>query len=370
MAYPFCLNCSIFRPRGARRCPNCGADFATQDAQLAAQEASGRPQLKQPTRPSGTLVRIFAALLALVLISVGVAGFLASRQNNGSGPYPMPPASPPPAPAPTPTGPVSLAYHFIPRSTVVYRARSRIDGTITYQGGSPHAVHRQVDTTVRMTVIAVDLRGVTTVQVRVEGVGSDSLGRLDDAHRPKLGPMRVAADGRVLRGSGLGVLASGSPDVWVPGLDQTFPVLPSHPAVPGDHWNIQSNQRFGYGFGSLSCAGNASFDAYANVSGAAAPEISGQMRVPLTLTLDVPKALLLDGHPEEKEKFKDASVTYNGAEVALHQSAWLNPLGSWPSNIDLRGSFGGTITLQGFPGSLASATAALDLTFEQSLTAI
>jgi hypothetical protein len=83
--------------------------------------------------------------------------------------------------------------------------------------------------------------------------------------------MKVAPDGSVLRGSGLGLLASGSPDVWLPGLDQLFPVLPSRPVAPGAVWNFQSIERFAYGFGSLSYSGHESFEAYANLFGTAAP---------------------------------------------------------------------------------------------------
>jgi hypothetical protein len=91
------------------------------------------------------------------------------------------------------------------------------------------------------------------------------------------------------------------------------------------------------------------------------------IRVPLPITVDVAKALPLDGHPEEIGPLENASITYS-SEVAMQRSAWLSPIGSWPSNIDLLGKVGGLIKLQGFPGSVGSGTAQLDIQFELSLT--
>jgi hypothetical protein len=245
MAYRFCSRCSVLRPPDARFCPNCGDEFAKQDAALP-EEWDQHPPIQPAKAPSRFLLATMAAFLALAVIAGGLGYFL-SHPSTRKGGYPIPPTGTLPTPLPTPTGPVALTYRFVPRSTVVYLVRSRVDGTITYQGGSPHTVHRQIDASIRMTVMAVDPHGVATIRVRVERV-SDSLARLDEAHLPRLGAMKVAPDGSILRGSGLGLLASGLPDVWVPGLEQIFPVLPSRPVAPGDHWNFEVAQPFGLRF--------------------------------------------------------------------------------------------------------------------------
>jgi hypothetical protein len=163
--------------------------------------------------------------------------------------------------------------------------------------------------------------------------------------------MRIAKDGSILSGSGLGAIAGGGSPATsnVPGTDQLGPLLPGHDVHPGDRWSKTYDSDMPYGMGHVHYKTHSTFVRNEDVDGVSAAVIETKMSVPLHMKIDMEQMLQALGGDNGLPAGSHPVVTYRG-HVSGTTTGWFDPNSRQMLKTSADASFNLTMVFHGMPG--------------------
>jgi hypothetical protein len=181
---------------------------------------------------------------------------------------------------------------------------------------------------------------------------------------PTFGTLRVAPNGSVLRGSGLGLLNGGPSVAWLPGVEQFLPLFPPAQPAVGGGWSLHSSPTLATGDAQLEVDADEVLQGYVGDFGQRLPSLSGVMNVPMDLDLNVRRAAEIAG-VDSSGMGADSPprLRFIGANLVVRQRAEACDELYQVSNY---GNFVGKVETAGFPGR-PDRIATLRFNFELSL---
>ncbi|MFN2543713.1 MAG: hypothetical protein ABR600_03955 [Actinomycetota bacterium] len=297
-----------------------------------------------PERPRSPRTRILTALVTVTVLVAAALAFLFTRGGSNGGPD------------------VALALDFKRDNTISYRMHMGIDATLGISGHD-QPLNETMDSTAGYRTLAVDDRGVATIEFSMEDLtlsvnGQSVPNTIGDVHSK----LRITPDGRILSG-GAGALGGGSGGLGsIPGFDQLTPLLPDGPVGPGDTWDKTYSRPFPLGGGTIDYSTHNTFDRYETVSGERTAVIESEVRVPLDLTLDLSKLMsMFQGLVGQSgttgvDALRGVTLRYGGSMKGT-QTCWFDPeAGNIVKGLALA-DFDLTMTFEGLPsGGALSGT--------------
>jgi hypothetical protein len=321
---------------------------ASGDAWASTPDASPGPARRR--RPAA----VVAAVLALALVAGG--GTYAFLRTGSA-----------------PTGPpTTLLLSFDRGDETRYDIHMTMDGSVDLGAMGEQPLNVDMTQSVGWKVVEVDDEGVATVRISVDGVTGSANGvplPADAAGRSMT--LRVAQDGQIVDGNGLGFGATGSSGFGgFPGMDQVTPILPDHEVAPGDEWDKHFSQAFPFGGGTIEYTAHSRFERYERVGGVRAAVVDTAYTVPLDFSIDLgdlAKAMGEGTGGLPGLGGKDLTMTYGGSGT-FDQTSWLDLDGRQLLRSTSRGDFDMTISFPGLQAQLGTDGFHMEATFSLEMT--
>ena len=291
--------------------------------------------------------RIAVALGLVLALTAGAAAFLFLRGGTGGG------------------NGVALAMSFQQGKQWHYRMHLAMDFSIQAEGQS-FPIKADVAATVVMKVVSVDPAGVATLTLRAVHAKATLNGqRIPLPPHALRQTLRLASDGQVVSGTLPGLTAEEGANL-VPGLTQFAPLLPNHPVQPGDTWSREADVPFPFAAdgGTLHLSKQVTLVKYQKLGGVRTAVIEEHGTVPLSLTLDVAKALEALGKPAPQlPPDVHPQIDYHGT-VTDEGTSWFDPASGTVLSASGHATVDATMTFRGLP----SGQPAPDITVSGSVT--
>jgi hypothetical protein len=221
---------------------------------------------------------------------------------------------------------VALALSMSKGNTFQYRETISIDGKLT-AAGVTQPLKETVTSDATWRVVAVDAKGIATVEVTASNGEVTLNGQTLPVTRPVTFQVRMSPDGRIVSGGDLAASNAASAGPTIPGGSQFTPVLPDHEVGPGDTWTKSFDSAVPFLDGTLHYSTTNRFLRYETVGGRKAAVLRSTMTVPMSLRLDLRKVFEAAGTSPEEAGLPAGSnpaIRYEGRAVVTG-TYWLDP---------------------------------------------
>jgi hypothetical protein len=238
----------------------------------------------------------------------------------------------------------ALALGFSEGDRLRFRVELALDGTMQAPELGEQPMDVDMRLTVGMNVLSVDADGVADVEVSIRGGSIRANGQsvpVPDQERLR---MRVAPDGRILKG---GLLSSSAPSsgAGIPGMDQLAPLLPDGPVKPGESWRKEFSIPAPFGEGEVSYTSRNTLVKYDRFHGVRTAVVLSHVEAPFEFTMSFAEvAELLD-----TDASLEGVVAYDG-EMVFDMSAWVGVKRGELLRQETTGTFDVVMSFAGVPG--------------------
>jgi len=253
----------------------------------------------------------------------------------------------------------AFALDMAAGQTYTYQMTLGLDGNLRLAGRAIPFKER-FGATMVWNVQSVDASGVATVDVRISDPRATLNGQTISGSQFPTGSMhstmRIAKDGSILSGGGIGGLGGGASSAAasdVPGTDQLTPVLPGHDVQVGATWDKTFDADIPYGMGHVHYVTHSTYVRNEDVNGVSAAVIASKLSLPVHMKLDLQKMLLAMGTGQSGLPAGSHPVIFYRGKVTGSTTGWFDPKARQLLKTSLQAQFSLRMRFTGLPpGSL------------------
>ena len=261
---------------------------------------------------------------------------------------------------------LSAGQTYTYQMTLAMNAQASVNGRTV-------PVQEQMGATMKWDVQSVDAQGIATVSVDLSNFAAKVNGRSvptasiskKDTHFT----MRIAKDGTILSGGGLGMLGgSNAATSNLPGADQLTPLLPGHNVQPGATWTKSYRQTLPYGMGTVHAKTHSTYLRNEDVNGTSAAVIVTTMTMPLHLRINLRDMMRKLGSSTGGLPAGANPVMTYGGKITGQTTGWFDPVARQMLKSSMTAQFAMRIGITGVPGSALGGMDHLGLSGTMTMT--
>jgi hypothetical protein len=253
----------------------------------------------------------------------------------------------------------AFALDMAAGQTYTYQMTMGLDGNLRLAGRTVPFKER-FGATMVWNVQSVDASGVATVDVQISDPRATLNGQTISGNQFPAGSMhstmRIAKDGSILSGGGIGGLGGGASSAAasdVPGTDQLTPLLPGHDVQVGATWDKTFDADIPYGMGHVHYVTHSTYVRNEDVNGVSAAVIQSKLSLPVHMKLDLQKMLQAVGTGQSGFPAGSHPVIFYRGKVTGSTTGWFDPKARQLLKTSLQAQFSLRMRFTGLPpGSL------------------